>query len=383
MAAHSRLAPSAAARWVHCPGSVRLSEQFPELLENPAAPEGTAAHWAVDQLMTGSPPAPGQLAPNGIAISDEMIEGAIIFAEHVMGIAARAGAELSQRFRWEQREHMPSIHPDMFGTPDGAGILETADLTGALHVFDYKFGHAQVDPEDNWQLISYARGVLDRLQYDGHAEQHLIVHLHIIQPRCYVPGGPIRSWVVPAADLRAHWNRLQAAAHEALGDEPRLSGGEHCRYCPGRRACPELKRRAGHAQDYATAWQPVELAPDALGLELQHLERAIATLQHRATGLREQAEHAIRSGQPVPGWTLEASRSVTEWSVPADEVFALGDMFGAELRKVIPPTPKQAAALLKKKGIDPAVIDAYSSTRTGAIKLVQDSNTLARKVFGA
>lgn len=382
MAEHSRLAPSAAARWVVCPGSVTLSEQFPELLENPAAAEGSAAHWVVDQLMQGSPPALGAISPQGVAVTDEMIEGAILYASHVMPIA---GQNLDGRFRWEHREHMPSIHPEMFGTPDGAGLLDLCELSGDMHVFDYKFGHSEVAAEENWQLIAYARGVLDRLGFDGLAEQHLRVHLHIVQPRCYVPGGPVRTWSTTAANLRGYWNRLRAAADEALATDrqPRLQVSQQCRYCPGRRACPALKRAAGHWQDVATAWQPVHLEGDALGLELAFLERAIAQLEYRAAGLREQAEHALRSGQHVPGWGLEASRSRTEWAVDLDEVTALGDVLGVDLRKPAAVTPKQAAEKLKRAGIDASVIDAYSSSRTGAIKLVPKSETLANKAFGA
>lgn len=381
MGAHSRLAPSAADRWVECPGSVALSEQFPTLLENPAGPEGTAAHWVASSMLTTHAPLVGEIAPNGIAVTEEMIDGALLYYNHVFKLANPHGG-IKVRFRWEEREYMPSIHPEAHGTPDGAGVIDLCDLTGEIHVPDYKFGHAEVSPK-TMQLVMYSRGILDRLKFDGHAEQHIKIHLHIIQPRCYTAAGPIRTYTTTAADLRADWNRLRAAAHEALSPNPRFKVGDHCRYCPGRRACAELKRQSAWMQDYAEYQQPIELPVDALGLEAAFVDKSIALLQARKTGLDEQIEANIRSGVSVPGWALSPGQSRTVWSVPVAEVHAMGEMMGVDLRKEAAPTPKQAEQLFKKAGIDASIIDAYSTTNPGSLKLVPAAQTLAKKAFGA
>ena len=41
---HARLSPSAAIRWINCPGSIRLSDQVPPAGSSEYADEGTAAH---------------------------------------------------------------------------------------------------------------------------------------------------------------------------------------------------------------------------------------------------------------------------------------------------------------------------------------------------
>lgn len=376
MSAHSRLAPSAADRWVHCPASVGLSEQFPELLDNPAAAEGTAAHWVAYAMLTSHTPQVGEFAPNGVAVTEEMLEGALLYYNHVFKLANPHG-NMKSRFRYEQTEYMPSIHPECYGTPDGAGILDILELTGEIHVFDYKYGHLEVDPR-TLQLVLYLRGIIDRLGLDGLQEQHVKVHLHIIQPRCYTASGPIRTYSGMASDFRGDWNRLHAAAHEALAPNPRFKVGDHCKYCPGRRACAALKREAAAAQDYIEHLQPIALQGDALGLELQLLERSLSLVQYRATGLREQAEAAIRSGNSVPGWTMESGRSTTKWAVPVDEVLAMGEQMGKDLRKPAEAiTPKQA----EKKGIDRSVIEAYSSITPGKMSLAPDNLTKSSKVF--
>lgn len=380
MGAHSRLAPSAADRWVHCPGSVPLSEQFPALLEHPSAPEGVAAHWVASSMLTSHAPLAGDIAPNGVAITEEMIDGALLYYNHVFKLANPHGG-VKVRFRWEEPECMPSIHEEMWGTPDGAGVVDILEENGELHITDYKFGHLEVSPVENWQLLSYARGVLDRLQFDGAAEQHIRIFLHIIQPRCYSASGPIRTWQTTAGDARAQWNRLHHSAHEALGPSPRFKTGEHCKYCPARRACPTLKRQTAGFMDEADWAAGIEIPADQVGLELFLVERSIAQLTARATGLREQVEANLRAGQSVPGWCMEPGQSRTQWAAPLAEVHDLGDMMGVDLRRLDAPTPKQAIKLFEKAGIDASVIEAYSETKSGAMKLVQASKSLASKVF--
>ena len=41
---HAKLSPSAAARWINCPGSIRLSEKVPPPPSSDYADEGTLAH---------------------------------------------------------------------------------------------------------------------------------------------------------------------------------------------------------------------------------------------------------------------------------------------------------------------------------------------------
>ena len=378
--AHSRLAPSASGRWVHCTGSVQLCEQFPELLENPAAAEGTAAHWVAYSMLTSHTPKVGELAPNGVPVTDEMVEGALLYVNHVFKLANPHGG--LTRVRLEQSERMPSIHPEMFGTPDGSGQLDILELTGEIHVWDYKFGHAEVSPFENWQLVSYLRGILDRLDLDGVAEQYAFVTFHIIQPRCYTASGPIRSWRVRVADLRGMFNQLHMSAHEALGPNPRLRTGDHCKNCPGRRACPALKKAAESVMDVAMEFGGHQLPADALGLQLANITRAEAILQAMRTGLEQQAESLIRSGQLVPGWSMQPASSTLKWTVPATEVIELGELLEVPLTKPPAPiTPTQAISKLKKAGIDTAVIDAYSKRESGAMRLTIDNSTLAKKVF--
>lgn len=83
MTAHARLAPSSAARIVACPGSRKLEAMFPQE-ETIESREGDAAHWAAAQMLAGVAVSIGMAASNGVLLTDEMIEGAEMYAEHIL-----------------------------------------------------------------------------------------------------------------------------------------------------------------------------------------------------------------------------------------------------------------------------------------------------------
>ena len=49
---HAPLAPSSAARWVQCPGSVVMSRAFPDAGDSIEAAEGTSAHEMAKRILT-------------------------------------------------------------------------------------------------------------------------------------------------------------------------------------------------------------------------------------------------------------------------------------------------------------------------------------------
>jgi hypothetical protein len=376
MGAHSPLAPSSASRWVACPGSVWLGGKFPELGDTSRADEGTAAHWVGAEILLGtSQPQPGTVAPNGYIVDEDMLDGATIWVEDVLAVAGDRRAELQV----EQRVAMPRIHPEAFGTPD-TWLYDQAH--GVLYVWDFKYGHGIVEVAENWQMIAYVCGILDLLGVDGRTDQHVTVDMRIVQPRAYHRAGRVRSWRVKASDLRGHFNQLHAAAHDAMQPGARLAAGPHCMYCPAARGCPTLRRNILAIADWAEGAQPEQLPPDALGAELVLLELLEKLVKARHTAIETQVEATLRAGQPVGDWTLEPAYGRQKWTKPADEVAALGDLFGVDLRKPLDViTPNQAS----KKGVDAAVIKSYSEYPSAGMKLVRDTNLTnkARAAFGA
>lgn len=380
MTAHARHAPSAADRWVFCPGSVGLSEQFPEIGDGEAAAEGDAAHWVGFQMLTTGIPAVGTQTPNGWAVDEAMIEGGRLYYNHVFATVNKLQGMSACKF--EKRLAIPSLHADMFGTPDGIYFDGTV-----LHIFDYKYGHLEVSPVGNWQLACYAAGKMDELRaasymgFDGAwLEQELPVVFHIVQPRCYTGAGAIRTWHTTTGELRGLWNRLKAAAHE----EKAVVVGDHCKYCPARRGCALFKQASDAAKDYSGTALPMGLKGHDLATELMWCQRQLSTLQARTEALREQAEYELAMGQPVPGFGFEAGSGSEKFKVPAANVAGWGDMMGVDLRKPMDVlTPTQCRKVLKTKGVDERLIAPYIERIPGKTKLVVSDHSQIAKAFNA
>jgi hypothetical protein len=267
---------------------------------------------------------------------------------------------------------MPMIHAHCWGTPD-YWVMRPRHLV----LTDFKYGHRFVSEYENWQLIEYAEGVLPLVGVTGANDHDTYVTLRIVQPRCYVGASPVREWTVKASDLRGYANEARAFEERAALPEAPLVVGKECRDCTARHACPAVQRAAYDAMQLAEDGEPFDLPPEALGVELRYLDRAIERLEARRTGLAEQALATIKRGEAVPSWRIEQGYGRKRWNKPDAEVLALGDMMGVSIAKTSPLTPAQAI----KAGLDPSIVEAYSETPLGELKLKPDDGTTARRVF--
>lgn len=388
MGKHSILAPSSAARRVQCPGSAVLEFMHPETERSQAAMEGDAAHelaeWMLDLASRAAPGYPTLdealqgSASNGVPFTEEMYEAARLYADDIAAVMRSTGIFGGQYLGIEDRVHSDRIHDKAFGTVD-CWLYDPVQKH--LRIWDFKFGHAVVDAENNWQLIDYAAGLVDRMTgASGYEEQQLAVTLNIVQPRAFHRDGPVRRWQTWPGALRAHWNQLRAVEHEALGPNPTYRTGAECKHCNARHVCETLQRAAYEAAEYVGQGGESQLDGPALAVELSILRKARETLSARIDGLEAQAEGLIRNGDTVPGYALEAGRGRKRWrgDLPRETLFAIGDGLGVDLRKPVEPiTPNQAA----KRGIDESVIRRYSETPQTGLKLVEASNTKAHKIF--
>ena len=370
--AHSILPPSGAAAWRRCGLWVAMNQAFPQA-DTPETMEGHAAHWVFAEMLAGRPVSEGMQAPNGVFITDEMIEGAELVVDTV-----RARIPAGTVLHVEEPVAIARIHAQCWGTPD---IWAFYGVT--LEVIDYKFGHRFVDEYENDQGVAYTAGILDHLaetlgKAPGLLDQAVKVNFTVVQPRCFYKGAPVRTWSVMASDLRAHINQLANAAGVALAPNPPAVTNSECTDCPGRHACPALQQAAYHDAEFAVRSSPVELPPAAASLELRMLERSLERLQARVEGMREAVATYIRQGHAVPFHRAEQGYGRQQWTMPTEQVLAMGQLMGVDLSKPGVKTPKQAI----KSGVDEAVIKAYSVTPLGSLKLVPDNPADARRVFG-
>jgi uncharacterized protein DUF2800 len=379
---HSILAPSAAPIWGNCEGSVQLSLPYRDKPETEDTMAGTAAHWlGCETARTGIMPLV-EVAPNGMMITDEMRQGAEIYAEVVKAIP---------NCYLETRIPILRVHEQCWGTPDFfainplAGHLRewiriweySSDLssyTTLVDVGDYKFGFRDVEVFQHLQLVSYSAGILDTYQLN---DLTTLVRFTIVQPRNYSRSGPVQTWIVPAHALRGIINILHTKAHAALQPRAATQTGEWCRDCKGRIDCPTLKSAAFNIMDFVGQADAMLSTPDDIGRELRLLHHAQKLLKARISGREEQALALLQSGKRVPFYALGDIVGHEKWTRPASEIIQLGKLYNVDLKKPDEPILPSAA----KKLIDPDVIKIFTKRPTGGVKLVPDDSTQAKKVF--
>lgn len=386
MSDHSIIAPSSAGIWGKpdgCTGYVSMSAAYPETEGSQASAEGTASHEIAETLIqcglgmhvTDSirKDIVGDTASNGVVFTDEMFDAAWVYADDVL----RESRARKATPHTEHRIKAPYIHAESFGTVDG---FLYDDVQHELLVWDYKYGFGIVEAFENWQAINYLAGLLDELGINGHTDQHTRVRIRIAQPRAFHQDGQIREWTILASELRGYFNILSNNAHIALGPDATTHTGDHCRYCEALHACPAALKVGVSLFEVTGHPLPVELTPQNMGLQLSIIQRARKQLEYLESAFEEQVKSSIRSGKIVPGWMVESSYGRQKWARPVDEVIALGDMMGQDLRKPLEAiTPTQA----KKLGIDEALISAYSERPNTGLKLTPDNKNKAREVFSS
>lgn len=373
MGSHSVIPPSAAKCWVACPGWVTMNAAYNSDESSEAAQDGTACHAVAEAILNATlgsakrPPVAGDTV-EGRIVTEQMIEAAGMYATYVAGIISKCGITKKPRIGFEKRVECPNIHELSAGTVD-AYVWDSAENT--LHLFDLKYGFGVVEAVENWQLINYADGVMSYLDVIAST-----VVFHIVQPRAFHKEGPIRTWSVDGDTLDALHNRLHDAALEALSDSPECRTGEHCKYCAGRTHCEAAISAGYNAVDMSSGVLPVNASNEELGRMLEDFKRGEEQLKYMIDAVETQLSTALRSGERVEGYRLTESRGRTMWSLSADEVIALGDEHGIDLRKPDTVTPKQA----QKLGL-PADIVTENSEHSASMKLERINNDRARAVF--
>ncbi len=374
---HAFLPPSGAEAWQACAFWPTMNSRFPQD-DTEDSLNGGAAHWVFEEEFRGQQTAIGQVAPNGVTLTLEMLEGADLYVETIDRDLAQSGLNRGY-LNIERLLAIPSIHEANWGTPD-TWYFDQARML--LRVYDYKFGHLFVDAFRNWQCVNYVAGIVDLIaahlgMQPAELDQILKVEIVVVQPRNYDGGNPVRRWPCMASDLRGMHNQLQAAAARAVRPDAAATPGPQCDYCPGRHACTALQREGYRAKHLSLQSVPVELDAATLAYELRMLTDAEDLLKARKEGLREQAFARLKRGERIPGYCLEPTYGRQDWNIPPEEVIAMGQLVGLKLAKPKTLTPKQAI----DAGMSEELVAMYSGAPGRGLSLKRDDGTAAAKAF--
>lgn len=365
---------SGAHRWSNCHGSPIMETRYPGE-DGPEAREGTAGHWVATELVQGRAAKLGDVAPNGVVVTLEMLEGAALYMAAVYERIPYANMVV------EQTLPAPEISPDVGGTPDTYGF---GYEPWTMELLDYKFGHGFVEVFENDQLVGYASAIISALvaqDVDREViEANLRFRMTIVQPRNYHRDGPVRSWIVAACDLRAHFNRLRYAAEMYRRPDVTTKVGAWCEHCTARVGCPALQQAGYLIADYVGGPTPFDLTPDQTGRELAWLDQASEALEARRDALQVAALKFLQAGKGVPNYEIVHEVCAEKWiEGKEEEAIQVCALLNKDIRKpVVAITPTQA----RKLAVDDSVIKLYSHRPTGKAKLAPLDTTKTRKIFG-
>lgn len=388
MTDHSILPPSSAHIWSKCSGWATMSSLYPEQGESESAREGTAAHEVAQRMLDNFTrqaqlvcPDEGEESSNGVIFTDEMIEAAAIYARDVRAVMVASGVFGGPYLGIEKRLEMPSISPVAFGTCD-CFIFDHKNLT--LYVWDFKFGHDNVDPFNNPQLSCYVSGIVNFLKRHTPLLQgtELRVIFRIAQPRSYSGSGPIKQWDTTLKQVEKYIeDSLIVPAHISVYEAQAQTcvTGTHCKHCSARFACPAALNAGSALYEASTGVTPLLMPDQALGVQLLIVRRAVAHLTSIKDALTEQVSSRLNSGARVQGFTMQSKIGPVKWDVDVEQVELLGGMMGIDLTKKSVVTPRQAVKL----GIDESIINGYCSRKSSSLELSEDDGTQALKIFGA
>ena len=228
MAGHALLSASSSRRWLNCPPSARLCENY-EDKSSEYAQEGTDAHSLCEHKLKSMLGMESANPTEGLSFySEEMERCACDYAAYVMELVAEAKKICKDPVVLiEQRLDFSRFVQEGFGTGDCVIIAD-----GTLYIVDYKHGKGvEVSAVDNPQMMLYALGALEL--FDG------IYDIDTVQMAIFQPRRDNVSVCVMAKDDLLSWanGELAEKAKLAYDGEGEFACGDWCRFCKAKAAC--------------------------------------------------------------------------------------------------------------------------------------------------
>ena len=390
-AAHAPLACSAADLWGHCSGYLAMCAQVPPKTETEDTRNGVAVHWVEALVLTsyltaGMSPLTcgqfvGQVAPNGVVIDHDHVEGAQVYVLDVLREVQRYGAMRLMRIE-ERLAPSRRIHPHNWGTPDLD--LRMPNIKKVV-LWDYKNGRRGVRARGNLQMTSYLAGIADELGLDGHADQQWSFEVRIVQPHFWRPSGAVDVWEGKFSDLRLAVNQLRDKAVEAFS-APTLTAGPWCRDCPAVGTCPAAAEAVAQIIDAAERPMPLaQMSDRALGVEYRLMEQGRRLVDAYAEAVEETLKYRISQGSANTGYSLQVQPGRLTYTVPDAQAIAFAQLMGVDNSVVKALTPKQTltATPAEKRPAMEMALQHIAARAPGSAKLIPVTDTVGARVFSS
>lgn len=303
-AAHAKLGPSGAAKWLTCTAAPRLEETLPPEEESEYAAEGTYWHsWGEIELSARMGKLTERQRKMRLKKLRQSEDGKKFYSldgqrhvERYCDLVMEEAAEMEGFVEGfvEVRVDLTEWVPGGFGTADCVLLGESE-----IRVIDLKMGQGvAVQAEHNPQGMLYGLGALRH--YDAIFDIKR-VRVMIIQPRL----NSVSAFEIAAEDLLAWADTVvrPAALAADTGEGAVFAPSEEaCRWCLAKAVC-RPRMEAVTAEDFGAK-------PDTLDLaEIGEILERLPALKKWAEDVAKFAMDQAKAGTKVPGWKLVAGKS--------------------------------------------------------------------------
>lgn len=350
-----RLRPSAAHRWVRCPGSVKAEIGYPKETSD-VADEGTLAHEVCEVLLKCD----GEL-PTCHNYPEEMVKAAYGYKNYIDSCKDEF-ADIEKFFieKKVKNIYMYDRRPilDAGGTVDAALLGAKKDGTILLHIFDYKYGFNKVEAYKNYQLLLYSVGLWRHEIGMRHEPEDIEVVLHVYQPR-------IKSylrWQVP--NFGESVRSMEAAMFGAIfstADNLHPSK-EACKWCRARFDC---SARLGQSKTASQISKKTIISKKDRAYILDNA----ASIRKFLDDTEQKAIEELNNGGHINGYKLTHGRSTTKVKEEGEKLFyaAYGDQI---YKRSLLPVSKL------KEIVDEELFKCFTYKTEGRLKIEKDETNL-------
>lgn len=368
---HALLSASGANRWLACPPSAKLEEQFPDTTSD-AAREGTLAH-ELAELKVRNYFYTTDFGKRKLNAAVKKLQKEDLWQDEMMGYTDQYLDYIRAVAMADRIQGTAEIEKKVdFGrwAPGGFGTADCLLLKGnQLHVIDFKYGKGvPVSAEENPQMMLYALGARDMYGILYHFDEF---HLHIIQPRI----DNVSEWTCTEEELLEFGSYVKERSALAIDGAGEFCPGEsQCRFCRARSRCAA---RAEHNVKLAFSPDLGKKPPLISNGQMGEYLRLGAGVAKWLAELKDCALAECLAGNEVPGWKAVEGRSTREWT-DMDAAFEVLEKSGVAPEEMLwerkPLTLAQVEKMVGKRDFQDAV-GSYVAVRRGKPALVQEADS--------
>ena len=301
-------------------------------------------------------------------LDDELLEAVKVYVDFISSGREKPGAVVMIEHRFDLSDVSNSIWGPLFGTAD-AVIYYPKEKR--LQVVDLKLGAGiPVNVTWNKQLMVYGLGAALSL-----GKPIEVVELTIVQPRCFHPDGPIRTFTLSAVELLEFKADLVDAIRATEQPNAPLATGSHCQFCPAAVFCPKRHEEAQALAvlDFSEPVAAEAVTPEKVGELLSKVD----LIRSWCNALENHAFEMAMRGVAVPGFKLVEKRQNRKWKEPE----ALAEFLQKKLKynrdQIFEPaklkSPAQMEKLLKEKNLQKSILDDFVAEKApGELDLVSE-----------